>query len=190
MPAAARSSRFHCWVAGVVDLKGTEARIGIAVGEGVEAGAEKNVLGGAGGDGCGKHVLGEAATGDDPGAKSYGVNAIGVCRSAAELLGVACAEDGDGKRVREDERVTIDALVCGAAESDAKCSARRTGEHTLKPEGGMPVPTMRMTGVGAATERALPVTGSLAQRCEPAHRDKATTAESLPKKDLHQIRPA
>jgi hypothetical protein len=62
MALVRRSSRFHCWVGGV----------GVAVGEGVEAGAEEDVLGYTVGYGVREIVLCIAAAGDQEGPEGDG----------------------------------------------------------------------------------------------------------------------
>jgi hypothetical protein len=57
---------------GVVDLEDAEAGVGVAVGEGVEACAEEDVLGDTVADGLGELVFGVAAAGYKEGAEGYG----------------------------------------------------------------------------------------------------------------------
>ena len=113
---------------GVIDLEDAEGGRAIAEGEGVEAGAEEDVLCGAVGAGVGEGVLGEAGAGDEEGAEGVGVRAVRAGGGALELLGVDRAENGDGERVGEDEGVGVDELVGGTAEGDAERGAGWGGQ--------------------------------------------------------------
>lgn len=112
---------------GVIDLKDAEGGRAVTEREGIEAGAKKDVLGGAVRYGSGEGVFGEARPGDDKGAKGVGVGAVGAGGCALELRGVDGAEDGDGERVGKDKGVGIDELMGRAAEGDAKGGARWRG---------------------------------------------------------------
>jgi hypothetical protein len=85
----------------VVNLKDAEAWVRVAVGEGVEARAEQDVLGGVEGV---EGVFGVEAAGDEEGPQADGVGAVRALRGAAEFFGVGGAEDADGERVLEDDR--------------------------------------------------------------------------------------
>jgi hypothetical protein len=109
----------------MVDLEDVEAGVGVAVGEGVEACTEEDVLGDSVGDGLGERVFGVAAAGDHEGAEGDGVGTlfeVGVAAGCAvELFGVG-AEDGDGDGVSEDEGMGVEELVRGSAQGHAESS--------------------------------------------------------------------
>ena len=113
---------------GVVDLEDAQVRVGVAVGEGVEAGAEQDVLGDAARDGLGEQVFGVTAAGDEEGAQADGEGARlvrGIAAGSAFDLGGVRAEDGDGDGVVEDEGRGVVELVGGAAHGDTQGGARR-----------------------------------------------------------------
>ena len=119
----------------MVDLKDAEAGVGVAVGEGVEAGAEQDVLGDSVGDGFGQLVFGVAAARDEEGAEGDGERASFLARrwvgGAFDLRGVG-TEDGDGDGVVEDEGWGVVELVGGAAESYAEGGTGWAGLHLNK----------------------------------------------------------
>ncbi len=104
----------------VVDLEDVELRPGVAVGEGVETGAEKNVLADSVGDGAGEVVFGIAAAGDEMGA--HRDREWPLAGGSAELFGVGWAEYWDGDGIVEDDRPVVE-LVRGAAEGDTERGA-------------------------------------------------------------------
>ena len=111
----------------VVDLEDTQHGVRVAVGEGVQAGAEQHVLRNAACDCGGKEVFGVAAAGDEEGTQTDGVRALllvgGGFGCAAKLIGVG-AEDGDCEGIVEDERGSVEDLVSSPAEGDAEGGAR------------------------------------------------------------------
>jgi hypothetical protein len=133
---------------GMIDLEDAERRVGIAVGEGVEAGAEQDVLVDSAGDGLGEKVFGVAAAGDEEGAQADGERArlaVWIAARGALDLGGVRAEDGDGDGVVEHQRLGVVELVGGAAHGDTERGARwamrgpwmglAPAEDTLEPEG-------------------------------------------------------
>jgi hypothetical protein len=98
------------------------------VGEGVEAGAEQDVLGDAALDGLGEQVFGIAAAGDQEGAQADGEWARLVGRIAAGgafNLGSVGAEDSDGDGIVEDQGRSVVELVGGAAHGDTESGVGR-----------------------------------------------------------------
>ena len=112
---------------GVVDLEDAEVGVGVAVGEGVEAGSEEDVLGDSVGDGCCELVLGVAAAGDDEGAEGGGEGLVELGGGLVEVGGVLGAEDGDGDGVFEDVGRGIVDLMGRSAESYAEGGAGWAG---------------------------------------------------------------
>jgi len=108
---------------GVVDLEDVELRPGIAIGEGVEAGAEEDVLSDSAGDGAGEVVFGVTAAGDEVCPHCDGKWPIDAGGSTVNLLDVGLSEKRNGDGIGEDERLVVE-LVRGAAESDAESGAR------------------------------------------------------------------
>jgi len=96
---------------GVVDLEDPKMRVRVAVGEGVEACTEQDVLNDALGYGLGKVVFGVAAAGDEKGAECHGKRPVGTRGCAMKFLSVGVAEDGDRDRVIEDKRLGVVELV-------------------------------------------------------------------------------
>jgi hypothetical protein len=89
----------------VVDFEDAEGWVWIAVGEGVEAGAEEDILGDAAGDCLGEEVFGITAPGDQEGAQGDGEGAgfvLGIAAGGAFDFGGVRAEDGYGDGVVED----------------------------------------------------------------------------------------
>ena len=111
----------------MVDLEDAEVGVGVAVGEGVEAGSEEDVLGDSVCDGCCKQVLGVAAAGDDEGAKGGGEGLVEFGGGFLEVGGVLGAEDGDGDGVFEDVGRGIVDLMGRAAQSYAESGAGWAG---------------------------------------------------------------
>jgi hypothetical protein len=89
----------------------------IAIGEGVETGAEDDELGGSAADGEGEFVFGEAGADGHKGAHvaGGGRKAVGDC---GDGRGGFAADDADGERVFEDFR-GVEELMGGAADGDA-----------------------------------------------------------------------
>ena len=112
---------------GEVEFVDVKLGVGVTVGEGVEAGAEQDVLGDAALDGEGKGVFSVAAAGDEEGAEGDGVGFVEAGGGFAQLFGVVGAEDGDGDGVVEDEGPCVVDLVGGAAEGDAESGAGWAG---------------------------------------------------------------
>ncbi len=104
----------------MVDLEDVKPRPGIAIGEGIESGAEQDVLLDSIGDGAGEIIFGVAAAGDEMGA--HGDREWPFAWGTAEFLGVGWTEDRDGDRVREDQGLVVK-LVSGATQSDAERGA-------------------------------------------------------------------
>jgi IMP dehydrogenase len=107
--------------AGVVDLEDAEMEPGVAVGEGVEACAQDQVLAGALGYGLCEQVFSVAAAGDEKGAHGDGVRLLGAGDVGVDGPAGA-AEDGQRDGVVEDQWIVIEA-VCGAAQGDAERGA-------------------------------------------------------------------
>lgn len=102
-------------------------RVGIAEGEGVEAGAENHVLRNAVRDGVCELFFRITAAGDEEGAQGDGEWARLVGRIAAGGafdLGGVWAEDTDGEGIGEDERIGVEELMRGATHGDAEGGVR------------------------------------------------------------------
>ncbi len=115
---------------GVIHLEDAEVRVVVAVGKGVEARAEEDVLGDGlirfAHDCLGEEVFGVAAAGDQKGAEGDGEGAgfKGWIESgSAGKFFRMSAEDGDGDGVFEDEGACIVELVGGSAKGHAKSGA-------------------------------------------------------------------
>ena len=89
--------------------------MGVAVGEGVEACAEDDVLGNSVGDGGGEGVLGISAAGYEEGAEGGREGFMQAGSGLAEVFGVLAAEDGDGYGVDEHEGGRVEDLVRSTA---------------------------------------------------------------------------
>ncbi len=91
----------------------------IAVGVGIEAGSEEDVLrdGMRLGERTGELIFGVAAARNEEGAKGQGEGFVEFRDGLVEFLGVLVAEDGDGDGVVEDAGWGVVDLVGGAAES-------------------------------------------------------------------------
>ena len=105
----------------VVDLEDTQVGVGIAVGEGVEAGAEQDVLGDSARYGAGEEVFGVAAAGDKKRPQGDG-EWPGCARCAAKFLAIGVAENWNSDGILEDERLVVE-LVRGAAQGDTEGGA-------------------------------------------------------------------
>ena len=115
---------------GVVDLEDSQVSVRVAIGEGVEAGSEEDVLGGAGGDGIDKSVeivFSVAAAGEEEGAQGDGKGFMKFIGGFGELFRVLLAEHGDGDGVFEDEGRRVVELMGGATKGDAEGGARWVG---------------------------------------------------------------
>jgi hypothetical protein len=88
---------------GVVYLVDVQVWVGIAVGEGVQAGSEEDVLGYSVGDGPGEQVFGVAAAGYEEGAECDGEGLVELSGGAVDFGKVFGAEDGDCYGVVEDD---------------------------------------------------------------------------------------
>ena len=83
----------------MIDLEHAQARIGIPIGEGVEAGAEHHVLPDPGGDGFGERVLRQAAVhGQKCGGSGRG-DRPETTMERAQRRGLRRAQDRQGERV-------------------------------------------------------------------------------------------
>ena len=100
---------------GVVDLKDVERWERVAVGEGVEAGAEDNVLRDAASDCDGELIFREAAAGSHEAAEVLGDGVAG----ALEIAGVAFGDEWQCDGVVENAWA-LHQLVCGTADGDAQ----------------------------------------------------------------------
>jgi hypothetical protein len=109
---------------GVIDLKDAEIRVGVAVGEAVEACSKENVLRDAFVDGLGESVFGVATAGDEESAECGGEGLLQFGGGLIELGQKLLAEDGDGDGVVKDERLGIIELVRGAAQSYSEGGSR------------------------------------------------------------------
>jgi len=77
---------------GVIDFEDAEGGVGVAAGEGVEAGAEDQVLlRGVGLEGGGKGVFGEAGADDHEGSEGGGEGALDAVGGAVYFFGVLLA---------------------------------------------------------------------------------------------------
>ena len=115
---------------GVVDLEDAEGGVGIAVGEGIQAGAEQDVLGDSARDGLGEQVFRIAAARDQEGAEGDGEGPRlvgGVAAGCALQFRRVGAEDNGSDGVVEDERAGVVELVGGAAQGDLEGGARGAG---------------------------------------------------------------
>ena len=105
----------------MVDLEDVELGPGIAIGEGVESGAEEDVLADSAGDGAGEVIFGVAAAGDE--VRSHGDREWPIMRGGAvKLLGVGFSEKRNSDWVVEDQGLVVK-LVRGTAEGDAERGA-------------------------------------------------------------------
>ena len=103
---------------GEIDLENVEGGEWVAVGEGVEACAEEDVLGDAEGDGVGQLIFGEAAARSPEAAEVLGDGMAGT----VEVAGVALGNEGQRDRVVEDAGL-LHELVRGTADGDAESGA-------------------------------------------------------------------
>jgi len=108
---------------GNVDFKNMESWEWVAIGEGVQAGTEDDVLGDACGDGGGEIVFGIAAAGDHVGAEGAG-SGVGVTDRIGEEFR---AKDGNCDGVVEEDW-PVQKLVscatagdCAGSHADAAC---------------------------------------------------------------------
>ena len=101
--------------------------MGVAVGEGVEAGSEEDVLGDSVCDGCCELVFGVAAAGDEEGAEGGGEGLVEFGGGFLEVGGVLGAEDGDGDGVFEDVGRGIVDLMGRSAQGYAEGGAGWAG---------------------------------------------------------------
>src|SRR5580704_5470353 len=108
---------------GVIDLEDAEARVRVAVGEGVEPGSEEDILGDSAGYGPGEQVFGVAAACDQEGAEGDGEGLVEFGDGLVDLREIVGAEDGDGDGVVEDEWLRIVELVRGATHGYAESGA-------------------------------------------------------------------
>lgn len=108
---------------GVINFEDVEVGVGIAEAEGIEPRAEKDVLGHAVGDGGGEDVFGEARAGDDEGTEGVGVGAVGAGGGSLKLFSVDGAEDRYCEGIGEDEGISVDELMGGSPEGNAKSGA-------------------------------------------------------------------
>src|ERR1700733_4428751 len=116
----------------MVDFEDAQLWVRIAVGEGVEACSQENVLGDALGDRARQRVLGIAAAGDEKGAERNGKRAVRTSGRAAQLFGVGLAKDGNRDGVVENQRRGVVELVSGATQGYAECGLGGTrGLHAL-----------------------------------------------------------
>src|SRR5207244_1294216 len=99
----------------------------IAVGEGVEARTEENILRDALGDGPGERVFRVAAARDEERAKGDGERAVRTGGSTAKLFVKGGTEDRNGDGVVEDERPCVVKLVRSAAQGYAEGGSRWVG---------------------------------------------------------------
>jgi hypothetical protein len=115
MEASSSMKRFHSWVAGKSTSKTSERGERVAVGEGVEACAEDDVLRYAASDCVGQLIFSEAA--------ARGHEAAEVLRNgvagALEIAGVAVGDEGQRDGVVEDAGLFHE-LVRGTANGDAE----------------------------------------------------------------------
>jgi hypothetical protein len=112
---------------GVIDLEDVQAGIEVAVGKGVKARAQQNILRDSVSDGSLQIVFGVAAAGDEEGAKSDREGAIGPGRRSPHLLGVGFAENRDGDWIVEHQRFCVVKLVRRPAHGDAQRGAGWSG---------------------------------------------------------------
>jgi len=104
---------------GMVDFEDSHAGMGVAVGEGIESGAEDNVLRDALGDGASEFVFGEAAAGGHEGAEGAGESVM-LFGIGAEIICGFGADDAESERIVENFRV-VEKLVRGAADGHSIC---------------------------------------------------------------------
>lgn len=107
----------------MIHFEDTQLRVGIAMGESIEARTKKNVLSNALHDRAGDRVFGIAAAGDEERAKADGEGTVGTRWSAAQFFRVGVAEDRDSNRVVENKRPRVVKLVRGAAQGYAECGS-------------------------------------------------------------------
>lgn len=110
----------------MIDLEDAEVGIWVTVREGVEAGAEQNVLGHSTQDSLGEKVFGVAAARDEEGAqpdREWAAFQVGIkAWCAVELRGVR-AEDWDRYWIVQDQRGGIVTLMGGTTEGDTEGGA-------------------------------------------------------------------
>jgi hypothetical protein len=111
----------------VVDFEDVQAGVGIAVGEGVEASSEQDILRDTVGYGLREIVFGVAAARNEESAKRHGKRLVQFGSGAVNFGKIYLAENGNGDRVIEDERRRVIELVRGSAQGYAECSSGRTG---------------------------------------------------------------
>ena len=113
---------------GKIDLEDMEGGKGVAIGEGVESGAEDDVLRDAGGDGLGEAVFNIAAADGHEGAKV----ARDLVHGAVHIALKTGAQQGDGDGVFEDAGM-VNELVGGTADGHAQsCFAGLAGLHRVE----------------------------------------------------------
>jgi hypothetical protein len=118
---------------GMIDLEDVKVRVRVAVSEGVEAGAEKNILRGALFDRTRETVFGVPAAGDEEGAKADGERTVRTGGRAAKLFGIGGSEDRNSDGIVENEWRCIVELVRRATQSYAECCSRGSGRlHSLQ----------------------------------------------------------
>ena len=99
----------------------------VAVSEGVEACAEKNILRCALFAGASEIVFGVAAARDEEGAKADGEWSIRTRGRAVKLFGIGVSENRNSDGIVENEWRRIVELVRGATQGDAECSSGWAG---------------------------------------------------------------
>ena len=107
----------------VVDFEDAKVRVRVAVGEGVEACTEEDVLGDSVCDSVGERVFGVAAARDEEGAEGDGEGLVESGGGAVDFGEVFAAEDGDGDRIVKDEWLRVVELMRRATQSDPKCGS-------------------------------------------------------------------
>src|SRR5277367_3082617 len=93
----------------------------------IQACAKQHILRNATGNSVCKIVFSVATTSDQKSAKSDGEGAVGTRRRTAKILRIRGAQDRNGDRVVEDQRLRIVKLMRGSAESNPEGSSRWTG---------------------------------------------------------------
>jgi hypothetical protein len=101
----------------MVNFKDANVRVRVAIGEGVEACSEENVLSDPPGDGVGEHVFGVTASGDEEGAERRRERLLQFGCGFLKLGKVLLAENGDRNWVIEDEGLSVVELMRGSAQS-------------------------------------------------------------------------
>jgi hypothetical protein len=111
----------------------------------IQARAKQDILRNASGNSVRKIVFSVATTSDQKGAKSDREGAVGTRRRTAKILRIRGAQDRNGDRVVENQRLRIVKLMRGSAESNAEGSSRWTGglhlcqcSHIASKQDGVP----------------------------------------------------